>query len=511
MATTERTSRQTDDEINQPEITQLQKDALYIHPSEHSSLVLSSSPLDGTNFLTWSRAIYVSLGTKMKLGFIDGTFPRPPIGSATFEQWRRVDLMVTSWIWNSISKEIVEAFMYVASSRELWLELQGRYGRSNGPMVYQIQREISLVSQRDLSLTAYVTKVKKLWNELACLAPTPKCTCGRCTCGINKAITDRNESSQLIQFLMGLHDSFDSERSQILMQDPLPDLERAFSMVFAVEKQRAVHVDMAESSSHMACQLAFKENRKEGADKIIHKKKPYVIRKICFVRIVVKQGMLRTHVFNSMECLSGFKSLSHKKRRGDTSRPFAANIDEKSVTTGTTTTPTMAELMTNLINLMQKGNLPSDPITNYANYAHYDEEFAGKVSNLTKIDLSCWIIDSGATNHICANITFFKSYSKPLHPQFIHLPDGSKKAVLYTGNVQLNDTITLDHVLFIPDFSVNLLSVSQLSKSRPYQFLFSQHDCVLQDLVTKASLLVGTLFKSFTYSSIVPLPVLLFL
>ncbi|KAL0385500.1 UNVERIFIED_CONTAM: hypothetical protein Sradi_2944300 [Sesamum radiatum] len=154
----------------------------------------------------------------MKLGFIDGTFPRPPIGSATFEQWRRVDLMVTSWIWNSISKEIVEAFMYVASSRELWLELQGRYGRSNGPMVYQIQREISLVSQRDLSLTAYVTKVKKLWNELACLAPTPKCTCGRCTCGINKAITDRNESSQLIQFLMGLHDSFDSERSQILMQ-----------------------------------------------------------------------------------------------------------------------------------------------------------------------------------------------------------------------------------------------------------------------------------------------------
>ncbi|KAL0320335.1 UNVERIFIED_CONTAM: hypothetical protein Sradi_5295000 [Sesamum radiatum] len=97
---------------------QLEKDALYIHPSENCSLVLSSSPLDGTNFLAWSRAVYVSLGTKMKIGFIDGTFPRPVIGSHNFEQWRRVDLMVTSWIWNSISKDLVEAFMYVASSRE---------------------------------------------------------------------------------------------------------------------------------------------------------------------------------------------------------------------------------------------------------------------------------------------------------------------------------------------------------------------------------------------------------
>ncbi|KAL0374744.1 UNVERIFIED_CONTAM: putative mitochondrial protein [Sesamum radiatum] len=197
---------------------------------------------------------------------------------------------------------------------------------------------------------------------------------------------------------MGLHDSFDSERSQILMQDPLPDLERAFSMVFAVEKQRAVHVDMAESSSHMACQLAFKENRKEGADKIIHKKKPYVDKKNLFCTHCRKTGHAQDTCFQLHGVPEWFKSLSHKKRRGDTSRPFAANIDEKSVTT--------------------EREFAVGSITNYANYAHYDEEFA-----------------------------------------------------------------------------VNLLSVSQLSKSRPYQFLFSQHDCVLQDLVTKASLLVGTLFK----------------
>ncbi|KAL0402417.1 UNVERIFIED_CONTAM: hypothetical protein Slati_4271600 [Sesamum latifolium] len=99
------------------------KDVFYIHPSEHSSLALTSSPLNGTNFLAWQRAVYISLDTKMKLGFIDGSISRPAFGSATFEQWRRVDLMVTSGIWNSMSKDIVEAFMYCASSRELWLAI----------------------------------------------------------------------------------------------------------------------------------------------------------------------------------------------------------------------------------------------------------------------------------------------------------------------------------------------------------------------------------------------------
>ncbi|KAK4388235.1 hypothetical protein Sango_2430100 [Sesamum angolense] len=75
---------------------QMEKDALYLHPSEHSGFSLASSPLDGSNFLTWSRAVYASLGSKLKLGFIDGRFPQPAVGSKTFEQWRRIDLTVTS-------------------------------------------------------------------------------------------------------------------------------------------------------------------------------------------------------------------------------------------------------------------------------------------------------------------------------------------------------------------------------------------------------------------------------
>ncbi|KAL0312159.1 UNVERIFIED_CONTAM: Retrovirus-related Pol polyprotein from transposon RE1 [Sesamum radiatum] len=196
-------------------------------------------PNDGSNFLAWSRSVYISLGTKLKLGLIDSSFPMPAASSKNFEQWRRVDLMVTSWIWNSISKDVVEAFMYALSSRELWLELQRRYGRSNRPMIYQLQWEISTVTQGDISVTAYFTKLKKLWNEITCLAHSPKCTCGKCVCDLSKAISVRNDTTQIMQFLMGLHEVYDSDRSQVLMMDPLLDIEKAFAMFLSVEKQRS--------------------------------------------------------------------------------------------------------------------------------------------------------------------------------------------------------------------------------------------------------------------------------
>lgn len=78
----------------------------------------------------------------MKLGFIDGTSAKPSANDPHSEQWIRVDSMVTTWILNSISKDIVEAFMYTKSSRKVCLDLEQRYDECNGPQFYQLQREI---------------------------------------------------------------------------------------------------------------------------------------------------------------------------------------------------------------------------------------------------------------------------------------------------------------------------------------------------------------------------------
>ncbi|KAL2224246.1 UNVERIFIED_CONTAM: hypothetical protein Sindi_3045000, partial [Sesamum indicum] len=52
-----------------------------------------------------------------------------------------------------------------------------------------------------------------------------------------RRVPEIKSSDQLMQFLMGLNDTYDHVRSQILMMEPYPNVSKAFSMVLRVEKQ----------------------------------------------------------------------------------------------------------------------------------------------------------------------------------------------------------------------------------------------------------------------------------
>lgn len=51
-----------------------------------------------------------------------------------------------------------------------------------------------------------------------------------------------------LSFLMGLNDSYDIFRSQILVLDALPLVNMAYSMILRVEKHRAVQGEMSGSA-----------------------------------------------------------------------------------------------------------------------------------------------------------------------------------------------------------------------------------------------------------------------
>lgn len=44
------------------------------------------------------------------------------------EQWVRVARMLTAWSLNSVAKDIVEAFLYTSTVKELWDELEEKFG-----------------------------------------------------------------------------------------------------------------------------------------------------------------------------------------------------------------------------------------------------------------------------------------------------------------------------------------------------------------------------------------------
>lgn len=178
----------------------------------------------------------IAQGAKTKIGFIDGKCKQSDETDTDYEQWLRVDCMVRSWILNSIAKDIVEAFLYVNTAKGLWDELRERFGEYNGPMLYQIQREILTVTQGSTTIAQYYTRLKKLWDEMTCLTPVPECSCGSA-----KIMTETLDTNRLIQFLMDLNDAYDAIRGQILLLEPLPSVNKAYAMVLRVEKQREVN------------------------------------------------------------------------------------------------------------------------------------------------------------------------------------------------------------------------------------------------------------------------------
>ncbi|KAL0315463.1 UNVERIFIED_CONTAM: hypothetical protein Sradi_5424500 [Sesamum radiatum] len=144
---------------------------MQLQSSDHLGMVMVSALLTGNNYFAWSRAVKRALTAKMKLDFIDGTAVWPARNGEVFQRWNRSDSMVTTWILNCMSKELAEAFMYVGSSRELRLELEARFGKSNNLMIYQLEREIGKVALGNVSITEYYTKLKKLWDELCAWLP----------------------------------------------------------------------------------------------------------------------------------------------------------------------------------------------------------------------------------------------------------------------------------------------------------------------------------------------------
>ena len=101
--------------------------------------------------------------------------------------------------------------------------------------------------QGDSTVTTYFTRLQALWDQLLNFRPLPCCTYGKCSCGVNDKITNFQHQDSLMQFLNGLNDSYAQVRTQILIMEPIPSIDKAFSMVIQGEMQRSLGFNLGSS------------------------------------------------------------------------------------------------------------------------------------------------------------------------------------------------------------------------------------------------------------------------
>ena len=83
-------------------------------------------------------------------------------------------------------------------------------------------------------------------------------------------------------------------------------------------------------------------------------------------------------------------------------------------------------------------------------FAHFVSNVYKSASHLTS-HLS-FIIDSGATDHMCSNSNLFLSMHPFSQPHTIGLSNGYNLVVSHYGDVRLHDSILLHNVLYVPLF-----------------------------------------------------------
>lgn len=108
-------------------------------------------------------------------------------------------------------------------------------------------------------------------------------------------------------------------------------------------------------------------------------------------------------------------------------------------------------------------------------------------------DTKLWIIDSGASRHICANRSMFHNLHAVPNSS-VMLPDNSCFSVYFSGDVPLSTSLTLKDVLYVPTFKFNLLSISALTRESSVSVSFFPESFVIQDSSQKVMIGKGSRF-----------------
>uniref|UniRef100_A0A803M6X4 Retrotransposon Copia-like N-terminal domain-containing protein n=1 Tax=Chenopodium quinoa TaxID=63459 RepID=A0A803M6X4_CHEQI len=227
----------------------------YLGSDDQPGNTITHVILKGDNYLAWSRAITLSLKSRRKFVFINGTITKPT--KKKLLDLETVNSMLVSWILRTTDLILVASIPYFEEAKRLWDYLEHRFCVSNGLRIQQLCAKITDCKQlSSMSIEEYYTKLIGLFDDLTRLKPPHGCECGLCTCDVaGKYATDREEEV-FHQFLIGIDDTlYTVVHTNLLSQQPAADLNRAYQTLLQEEESRGIgrgkaELDRTKESAH---------------------------------------------------------------------------------------------------------------------------------------------------------------------------------------------------------------------------------------------------------------------
>ncbi|GJU47788.1 ribonuclease H-like domain-containing protein [Tanacetum coccineum] len=205
-------------------------DPLHLHPNDTTALTIVSIKLKGTeNYQVWSCAMLLALEGKNKIGFINGTCKR------------------------SNTDEILGQ-IFSKRAKHGWEELKETYDKVDGSIMFSLHHQISTLKQNGSSIADYYHKLNALWKQYDAMIELPKCVCNAF-----ESFKKHNQLLKLMQFLMGLDNSYMQIRSSIISREVLPNVRSVYATISS-EKSHRVAAGSIVGSSQRNQASAFVSN-----------------------------------------------------------------------------------------------------------------------------------------------------------------------------------------------------------------------------------------------------------
>ena len=289
-----------------------------------------------------------------------------------------------------------------------------------------------------------------------------------------RSARSNHQLMQVIRFLTGLNDQFVVVKSQILLMDPLPNMNKIFSMVIQHERQ---------------LQLPISNDESQTLINVVDSKK-YGARNNTFrhgTRVCTFCGK-NNHTVENCFKKHGVPPHMQKQFQNSANNVASYGNDDGSSSNGadikSDNSPMTQGQFNTLMELIQKSSIGQSSGCASSNQVAVGHLSTGNTSHcMHSSSNSSWIINSGASDHICSSIKWFHSYKK-IVPISVRLPNGQCLVASYSGTIHFFPDFIVHNVLLLPEFSLNLLSVSRLCESSNYNVSFLNSKCFIQDKVT---------------------------
>ncbi|CAO2832491.1 unnamed protein product [Amaranthus hypochondriacus] len=449
----------------------------FLHPTD-TGLKIVPNVFSGTGFKGWKISISIALSGKNKMGFVDGSVKKSTSNAMYSKAWDKVNDVVLGWLLGVVDEKFFKRVLWFKTAKEVWGNLEARFGSTSSAQLFSIEEQLSKAYQKnEMTIEDFFTKLKGLWDEIDALDPLPICSCTGCACDLSQKTQKSQQRRRIIQFLMKLDSRYQHTRSNILMMKDMPTAAEVISIL----TQEQTHQEFSKGTitDYQEAEVVCRTEKTKYLDSNKYKPKTDFKNKKPNTQLFCDPCKIQGHTIDKFWKIHGYPSnfKPNSWKRNDAVMSRANNTSLETNVQETVAEPKLTQEQYNqLLSLISKRQAQLDNKDSTSTSTH----FAGN-SCLKSQCFNSWILDSGASDHICFDKNMFHELKKPHEKEhFILIPNGKRIKVNTIGAIKFANGLTLNNVLYAPGFKFNLISVNKLAKDMKCKVWFDDNQCFIQ-------------------------------